>query len=349
MYDRRPGLIVRCVAQEDVARSVDFARNEGLLVAVRSGGHSQAGHGTCDDGIVIDLSRMRGLTVHPDRREARAEPGIRSIEMDVATQEHGLATVMAACPTVGIGGFTLGGGEGILCGKFGFSCDNLLSAEVVLADGTSGVADEENNPDLFWALRGGGGNFGIVTSFRYRVHPVDEVLAGVLIYDLPQASDVLAAVAEFSRTTPDDLGLAPALAMTPDGPILAVEICYAGDLEAGEAALAPLRSFGNPVQDLIRPVSYLEYKGQGANPPAGTPSELRGGFIPELNEASILTMTEAMADAPPGSLAPMIHYHGQSTLGDTAFPFRDPGFDLFISSVWDSPEQAEGPTAWVAR
>ncbi|MFV2007972.1 MAG: FAD-binding oxidoreductase, partial [Longimicrobiales bacterium] len=248
-YDRRPGLIVRCSDAEDVARAVDFARSESLLTAVRGGSHSGAGHGTVDGGMVIDLSRMKGLEVDPERGVARAEPGVRSIEMDAATQQHGLATVMAACPAVGIGGYTLGGGYGILGGKFGFSCDNLLSADVVLADGTTVVADEETNPDLFWAIRGGGGNFGIVTSFRYRVHPVSEVLGGTLVYDMAQASDVLAFYNETAGSMPDELTGAPAYAATPDGPIFVIEVCHAGDLVAGEAALAPLRSFGNPLQD----------------------------------------------------------------------------------------------------
>ncbi len=346
-YDRRPGLIVRCSDAEDVARAVDFARSENLLTAVRGGGHSGAGHGTLDGGMVIDLSRMKGLEVDPEQRVARAEPGVRSMEMDAATQQHGLATVMAACPGVGIGGYTLGGGYGILGGKFGFSCDNLLSADVVLADGTRVVADEETTPDLFWAIRGGGGNFGIVTSFRYRVHPVTDVLGGVLLYDLAQASDVLAFYNELAASMPDELTSAPAFAAIPDGVVLAIEVCHAGDLAAGEAALAPLRSFGNPLQDLIRPIPYLELKAQGPNPPPGTPSEMRGGFLPELNDGVIASLTGAMAEAPPGSIAAMMHLHGATTRGDTAFPLRDPGFDLFMTSVWEDPSQSEAPIGWV--
>ncbi len=346
-FDRRPGLIVRCADATDVARAVDFARSENVLVAVRGGGHSGAGHGTCDGGMVIDLSRMKGLDVDPEQAVARAEPGVRSIEMDAATQRHGVATVMAACPTVGIGGYTLGGGYGILCGKLGFSCDNLLSADVVLADGTTVVADEETNPDLFWAIRGGGGNFGIVTSFRYRVHPVTEVLAGVLLYDLAQASDVLAFYNETAGSMPDELTGAPAFAATPDGPIFVIEVCHAGDLAAGEAALAPLRAFASPLQDLVRPMPYLELKGQGPNPPPGTRSEMRAGFLPELHDEVIATLAGAMADAPPGSVAGMTHLHGATTRGDTAFPLRDPGFDLFMTAEWEEASQAATPIGWV--
>ena len=346
-FDRRPGIIVRPSDATDVARSVDFARSEGVLTAVRGGGHGQAGHGTCDGGMVIDLSRMKGLEVDPAQAVARAEPGVLSIQMDAATQQHGLATVMAACPAVGIGGFTLGGGEGILGGKFGLGSDNLLSAEVVLADGSTVVANEETNPDLFWALRGGGGNFGIVTSFRYRVHPVDEVLGGVLLYDLAQASDVLAFYNELAASMPDELTVAPAFATLPDGPIFAIEMCYAGDLAAGEATLAPIRAFGSPVQDLVRPMPYLELKGQGANPPPGTPTEMRAGFLPELNDEVIAALTGAVVESPPGSVAGMTQLHGATTRGDTAFPLRDPGFDLFISSVWEEPSQAETPIGWV--
>jgi len=346
-YDRAPGIIVRCADATDVARAVDFARSENVLVAVRGGSHSGAGHGTCDGGMVIDLSRMKGLEVDPEQAVARAEPGVRSIEMDAATQRHGVATVMAACPTVGIGGFTLGGGYGILGGKLGFSRDNLLSADVVLADGTTVVADEETNPDLFWAIRGGGGNFGIVTSFRYRVHPVTEVLGGVLLYDLAQASDVLAFFNETAGSMPDALTGAPAFAATPDGPIFVIEVCHAGDLAAGEAALAPLRAFGSPLQDLVRPMPYLELKGQGPNPPPGTRSEMRGGFLPELKDEVIAALTGAMAEAPPGSIAAMMHLHGATTRGDTAFPLRDPGFDLFMTAEWEEASQAETPIGWV--
>lgn len=346
-YDRTPGIIVRCADATDVARCVDFARDWRLLVAVRGGGHGQAGHGTCDGGMVIDLSRMKGLEVDPEQRVARVQPGVRSMEMDVATQQHGLATVMPVCPGVGIGGFTLGGGYGMLAGKFGLSCDNLLSAEVVLADGTTVVADEETNPDLFWALRGGGGNFGAVTSFRYRVHPVSEVLGGALIYDLAQASDVLAFYDELAASMPDELTSGLGFVALPDGPVLAIEVCYTGDLAAGEAALAPLRSFGRPLQDLIRPMPYLELKAQGPNPPPGTPSEMRGGFLPELNEEVIAALTGAMAEAPLGSIASMLHLHGATTRGHTAFPLRDPGFDLFVSSEWQESGQAEATIGWV--
>jgi len=346
-FDRSPGMIVRCADATDVARAVDFARSESLLAAVRGGGHGQAGHGTCDGGMVIDFSFMKGLEVDPEQGVARAEAGVRSIEMDAATQQHGLATVMAASPMVGIGGYTLGGGYGILGGKFGFSCDNLLSADVVLADGTTVVADEETNSDLFWALRGGGGNFGTVTSFRYRVHPVTEVLGGTLVYDPAQASDVLAFFNELSRSLPDELTCAPAFAALPDGLIFAIEVCHAGDFAAGEAALASLRSFARPLQDLIRPIPYLELKAQGPNPPPGTPTEQRGGFLPELNDEVIASLTGAMAEAPAGSIAGLMHFHGATTRGDTAFPLRDQGFDLFMSSVWQEPSEAETPIGWV--
>jgi FAD/FMN-containing dehydrogenase len=346
-FDRRPGLIVRCADSTDVARAVDFARSETLLVAVRGGGHGGAGHGSCDGGMVIDLSRMKGLEVDPGQGIARAEPGVRSLEMDAATQQHGLATVMPVCPGVGIGGFTLGGGYGLLAGKYGFSCDNLVSAEVVLADGTTVVVDEETDPNLLWALRGGGGNFGIVTSFRYRVHPVTQVLGGNLIYDMAQAGDVLAFYRELTDSMSDELTSAPGFAAVPGGPVLAMQVCYTGDIAAGEAALARLRSFGSPLQDLIRPVPYLELQGQGPNPPPGTPSEMRAGFLPELNDDVIAALTEAMAEAPLGSIASMQHLHGATTRGDTALPLRDPGFDLFATSVWEEPGQAEVPVAWV--
>jgi len=201
-FDQLPGLIVRCADKADVKRALDFARAENLLTAVRGAGHSWAGHSTCDGGLVIDLSRMKRLQINRQQRLVHAQPGLLTSELDAATQRLGLAMVLGGCGSVGIGGFTLGGGEGDLNGKFGLSCDNLISADVVLADGRSVTASARENADLFWALRGGGGNFGIVTSFEYQLHPVGPVLAGMLLYPFAKAKEALADYPDFAQAGP---------------------------------------------------------------------------------------------------------------------------------------------------
>jgi len=350
-FDKRPGIIARCDGVEDVVRAVDFARNQSLLTAVRAGGHSSAGHSVCDGGVVIDLSGMRTLSMDPRRRIVHAEPGLRVGEVDQATQGAGLAAVLAECPSVGLGGFTVGGGEGMLMSKYGLACDNLLSAEVVLADGSVVTASPESDPDLFWAIRGGGGNFGIVTSFEYRLHPLTEVLAGPLVWDVTQGASVLKFYREFAASAPDELTTSARFVALPTGPAFLIATCYAGDISAGEEVLRPLRSFGNPVADMVAPMTYLQSQSMGGAP-GGASSASKSGYLATLSDETIDSLQELANEAPPMFVMALAHLHGAVTSmqsGATAFPMREPGFDMWLMAVWQDPAQADAATEWINR
>ncbi|HEX6615273.1 MAG TPA: FAD-binding oxidoreductase [Gemmatimonadales bacterium] len=271
MIDRRPGLIVRCDTAADVAAAVRFARAHDLLVAVRGGGHNIAGNAVCDGGLVIDLSPMRQVRVDPAARTARVGPGATLGEMDRTTQGYGLATPLGVNSTTGVAGLTLGGGFGWLSRRLGLTIDNLLSAEVVTAHGEIVRASAEENPDLFWGIRGGGGNFGIVTSFEFQLHPVGpEVLSGMVVHPIAAARDVLRFYRDFLPTTPESyscwfvMRLAPPLPFLPPEwhgrPILVLAMCWSGDLAEGERVAAPLRSFGAPLADVVAPHPYADWQ-----------------------------------------------------------------------------------------
>jgi FAD/FMN-containing dehydrogenase len=350
-YDKHPGMIARCGGVEDVVRAVDFARNQNLVAAVRAGGHSSAGHSVCDGGVVIDLSGMRTLSMDPRRRIVHAEPGLRVGEVDQATQGAGLATVLAECPSVGLGGFTTGGGAGVLMGKYGLGCDNVLSAEVVLADGSVVTASPESDPDLYWAIRGGGGNFGIVTSFEYRLHPVTEVLAGPLVWDVSQGANVLKFYREFAASAPDQLTTSARFVALPTGPAFIIMTCYPGDISSGEEVLRPLRNFGNPVADMVAPMPYIQSQSMGGAP-AGASSASRSGYIAALSDETIDSLQEFVNEAPPGFVIALTHLHGAVTSMQsdaTAFPMREPGFDLWLLAAWQDPDQAEAAEGWIGR
>jgi FAD/FMN-containing dehydrogenase len=349
-FDRRPGLIVRCADPSDVKRAIDFARAEELLVAVRSGGHSWAGYSTCDGGVVIDLSGMKQFDIDRRKLVVRAQPGLLGTELDVATQRVGLAMVLGGCGSVGIGGFTLGGGEGDLNGKFGLGCDNLLSADVVLADGRMLTASAHENADLFWALRGGGGNFGIVTSFLFRAYPLTNVLAGQLIYDIAQSRGVLRAYREYAPSAPDALTAGLTFTRLKDGPALLLHAVYAGDETSAAPVLRSLRKLAKPKADTIAPISYLAFKTASAGPPPGFPSTVRTAFLPTLRDEVIDAITEVGARIPPAAEIEMFHLHGAVSrvpLPDTAFPLRQPGFDCFAAAAWLEPAQRDGVERWV--
>jgi FAD/FMN-containing dehydrogenase len=256
--DRRPALIARCLGVADVMASVAFAREHDLLIAVRSGAHHAAGYGTCDGGLVIDLSRMKGMKVDPARSTADAQAGLLWGEFDTETQVFGLATTGGVVSDTGIAGLTLGGGLGWLMGKHGLTIDNLLSVDLVTAEGKFLTASADEHTDLFWGLRGGGGNFGVATSFRYRLHPVGPtVLGGMVVHPMARARDVLRFYRDFSTDLPDEAEMHAALATSPDGdPIAALLLGYNGPIEKGEKVLAPARAFGEPIADLVQPMPY---------------------------------------------------------------------------------------------
>src|SRR6266516_2811184 len=259
MIDRYPALIVHCADISDVTRAVQFAERQHLPVAVRSGGHSFAGSGTCDGGIVIDLSPMKRVQIDPVKRTAWVQAGLTLGEFIRETQAFGLASPVGTASETGLAGLTLGGGLGWLMGKYGLTIDNLLSVNLVTADGQVLKASTTEYPDLFWGVRGGGGNFGIATSFEFQLHPVGPLLAGKVVYPMTKAREVLRFYREYTGNAPDELTAYACLSTTPAGlPTIAINLCYCGSLEEGERAVSPVRTFDKPLVDLIRPRSYLK-------------------------------------------------------------------------------------------
>jgi FAD/FMN-containing dehydrogenase len=357
--DRRPGLIARCAGVADVVAALRHAREHELLVAVRGGGHGVAGLAVCDDGIVIDLSPMRGIAVDSAARTARAQAGVLWGELDADTQADGLATVGGIVTHTGIAGLTLGGGIGWLMRRYGATVDNLLSAEVVTADGAVLRASADEHPELFWGLRGGGGNFGIVTSFEYRLHPVGPtVLAGPILYALEDGPEVLRFYRDYIAEAPDELTTivmlrqAPALPFVPaelhGRPVVMVVACYAGPVERGEEVLAPVRRFGRPLVDAIAPRPYVELQAM-FNPgvPHGWHYYWKSWELPPLQDAAIDTLVEqAHRITSPRSYVIVFQLGGAlARVGehDTAFGQRDAAHDVNINAVWlpDDPARDE--------
>jgi FAD/FMN-containing dehydrogenase len=361
MIDRRPELIARCTGVADVKAADSFAREQGLLTAVRGGGHNVAGNAVCDDGIVIDLSPMKGVHVDPVARTARAQPGVTWGEFDRETQVFALATTGGLVSTTGIAGLTLGGGIGWLARKHGTSCDNLLSADVVTADGRLLTGSATENADLFWGLRGGGGNFGVVTSFEYRLHPVGPaVLAGPVFHAGENAGEVLRFFRDYVGTAPDELTVvasfmraAPAPFLPPEAHgtlVVALAVCYAADLEAGERVLRPLRAFGNPLADLIQPMPYTSLQSMmDEGYPPGLQNYWKSSYVDELSDDAIDTVLEhARRMTSPRSGFYFEHLGGAIARPpeQTAFGHRDPTFDLAILSLWDDPGESDEHIAW---
>jgi FAD/FMN-containing dehydrogenase len=322
-HDRRPALIARCADAADVRHAVGFARSEGLDVAVRGGSHSIPGFSTCDDGLVIDLSAMKGIEVDPGARTAVAQGGVLWNELDAATQEHGLATTGGLVSTTGVAGFTLGGGIGWLMRKYGLACDNLRSAEVVTADGQVLTASATENADLFWGLRGGGGNFGVVTAFEFDLHPVGPtVTAGPVFYPGERAEEIMRFYRDFVRDIPDELTTLVNLLTAPPAPFLPEEWhgkklvaligCYSGDPEEGAKAMAPLQQLGEPVADLIGPMPYVQMQGLiDALWPKGTQAYMKAGYLRELDDRAIETMARYHQNATsPSSEIHIQHFGG---------------------------------------
>ena len=341
MFDMRPALVARCTGASDVMQAVNFARAHDLLTSVRGGGHSFSGKSTCNGGIVIDLERMQGVRVDPRARRAYLEAGTRLGQLDRETQAFGLATTAGTVADTGAAGLTLGGGLGRLGRRFGLTCDNLVGADVVTADGKFIHASESENADLLWGLRGGGGNFGIVTSFEYRLHDVDPVvLAGNVVWPVDQARDVLRFVVDWSERMPDELGLESTLVWTPDGnAVISVEACWSADHAAGERALAPLRAFGKPAADSIGPMPYVKLQSSAdAGLPAGKNYYAKSGFVPQLDEGGIDRILDAFLGAPTRFILFVAPYGGaynRVAVDATAFPNRSEKFFVLMISQWD--------------
>ncbi|MHB1005846.1 MAG: FAD-binding oxidoreductase [Chloroflexota bacterium] len=362
MIDRRPALIARCAGVADVVAAVAFARDHGLLVAVRGGGHNVAGNALCDGGLVIDLSRMKGVRVDPGRRTAHAQAGLLWGELDHETQSFGLAVTGGIASTTGIAGFTLGGGMGWLARKHGLACDNLLSIDLVLADGSFVTASASDHPDLFWGVRGGGGNFGVATSFEYRLHPVGpSVLAGTVVYRADEAAAVLRRYRDYVMAAPDELMTIVSLRIAPPAPYLPPEIhgtpilgilaCYVGAVDAGERIVDPLRRLGSPVADTFAPKPYVAHQ-QVLDPlfPAGLRNYWKANYLADLEGAAIDTVLDQFSRISSPRTGITIWQLGgaASRVGveDTAYAHRDANFALNIPSLWVDPAEDEKHIRW---
>ena len=352
MIDKRPAMIVRCAGAADVIQGVDFAQTHALALSVRGGGQSVAGTAVSDGGLMLDLSPMKGIRVDPARRTAQAQAGLTLGEFDHETQAFGLATTLGVVSMTGIAGLTLGGGLGWLNGKHGLACDNLLSADVVTADARLLTASREENGDLFWGVRGGGGNFGVVTSFEYQLHPVGPVLGGGLRYSAAEARDFLRFYHEFASTCPDELSTAASLGRTPDGSVVVgVAVCYCGPIETGERVLQPLRTFGSPLEDSIQPMSYRTLQSApDAGFPSGRQHYWKSSWLKHLSDEAIEVMIRFVAEMPsPISGVGLQQMHGAASRVDpaaTAFRHRDEHYDFLILSQWADPFDSEENIRW---
>jgi FAD/FMN-containing dehydrogenase len=353
MIDRRPALIARCTGVADVLAAVRFARKHDVLVSVRAGGHNVAGNAMCDGGLVIDVSPMKGIRVDPVARTVQAQAGVTWGELDAETQAFGLATTGGVISTTGIAGLTLGGGVGWLNGRFGLACDNLIGADVVTADGQLLRASEQDNADLFWGLRGGGGNFGIVTSFDYRLHQLGPmVLSGPVFHPATRARDVLRFYREISAGEPDELTTYAGLLTGPDGaPLVGLVPCYAGPPEQGAKVVERLRKFGPPAVDMVGPMPYVAVQRMfnDAFPP-GRYNYWKSSLAPEITDQLIDTLVEHMARVPSPHTAVMLeHYHGaysRPAPTATAYSHRRTTYDVVIISNWTESTDNERNIAW---
>lgn len=353
MIDKRPAMIAHCSGAADVIACVNFARDNNLLVSVRGGGHSIAGKAVCDDGLMIDLSRMKGMRVEPARRTVRAEPGLTLGEFDRETQAFGLATTLGIFTPTGIAGLTLGGGIGWLMGKYGLACDNLISVDIVTADGRLLTASATENKDLFWGVRGGSGNFGIVTSFEYRLHQVGPVvLGGGVLHPVAKAREVLRFYREFVASCPDELSTQAVVFTAPDGnSVVAVAGCYCGSLAEGEKVLKPLRAFGSPLADLFAAMPYVEMQRNfDAVLPPGRQNYWKSNFLRALSDEAIETFADFAARRPSPHTIPFFeHMHGAACrVGptETAFAHRQHPYNFSVASVWLDPADTEKNIYW---
>ena len=348
-FDRRPAVIVRCAGPADVARALDFARNRNLPLAVRGGGHSRVGYGMCDGGVVIDLSGLKRIEVDAGRRVARVEAGALVRELDEATQRYRLATTSGGCPTVGVAGLTLGGGEGRLMDKYGAACDNLLSAQVVTVDGRRAEASDASNPDLFWAIRGGGGNFGVVTALEYQLHPVGDVLSGALIYPVGRIPELLQTLVTFLDGAPDDMDAFAQLFPSKAGPRLQIDVCYCGDPRMGNDLVKPLRAL-KPQDDRVTVMSYLDAQAAGGFLQAPVAHFQTNLFLRELSGAAIAALRTAVNHAPATCKVIIVPLRGavsRVSLPDTAFALRQPGYEIDMAGVWSAPAEKSSVVRWV--
>lgn len=361
MIDRRPALIARCADRHDIAAAVRFARKHEVLLSIRAGGHNHVGFAICDGGLMLDLSAMRATQVELDAAAARVEGGATFADYDAATHQAGLASTGAIVSMVGVAGYTLGGGIGWLHRRAGLGCDNLLSAEVVTAEGEVLTASANENSDLFWALRGGGGNFGVVSSFRFALHPVRNVLAGIIFHPLEDVIEIGRFLREFSETAPDELTIwllmrrAPASAALPQSLhgklVVGIAVCWAGDLDLGEKVVSPVRKIGRPLIDLIRIWPYPDW--QRAFDPIwgnGFRNEWMGHYLPELSDNALATLLAHVSEVTsPHTDVKIAHLGGAAARvgeDDTAFGQRGSKYAMVIQTRWQDAAENSAHLRW---
>ncbi|UGS37001.1 FAD-binding oxidoreductase [Capillimicrobium parvum] len=355
LVDKRPAIIATCRGTADVVEAVRFATGQGLDVAVRGGGHNAAGRAMCDDGLVVDLSLMRGVDVDPETRTARVQGGALWRDVNRETGVHGLAVTGGAISTTGVGGYTLGGGLGWLMGLHGLAADNLVEAEVVLATGEVVRARADHHEDLFWAIRGGGGNFGVVTSFALRLHHHPEVVGGVIAHPLDAAADMLRFYREVTADVPDALTVFAAVLHAPDGsgvPLGALLVCHAGERAQAERDVQRLAEWGSPVMAEVGPMPYPAVNTMlDAGFPPGSLNYWKSTFVRDLDDGLFELMVHRIADCPSPMTGILLeHFHGEVTRVDpaaTAVPHRRPGYNLLIPSLWTDPATTDANVRWV--
>ena len=352
MIDRRPAVIAQCASRDDVQAAVRWAREHDVVISIRGGGHNIAGLALCDGGLTIDLSPMKAMNVDAGARTVAAQAGLTWGEFDRETQRFGLATTGGAVSTTGIAGLTLGGGIGWLMGRCGYTVDNLLSADVVLHDGTAITASETEHPDLFWGLRGGGGNFGVVTTFRYRLHPVDHVWAGLIVHPISRLAPMLRFYREFVSAAPDELTVHAGVMTLPTGDrVGALLPVWCGDPAEGERRIAPLRSFGPPMLDTVQPIPYVAAQSMlDAAVPSGRHNYWKSSFLRALDDETIATIdAHAGAITSPYSLCLIEHAHGapmRRPADATAFGVRDEHFHFVAIASWDAADDPVRHVEW---
>lgn len=358
MIDKRPAVIVRCSGVADVVDVVQFAVAQDLEIAVRGGGHNVAGRAVCDNGIMLDLSLMKGIHVDPDAQTVRVQPGVTWGEFNRETLVHGLATTGGAVSSTGVAGLTLGGGFGYLMGKYGFTIDSLMSAEVVTANGNVLQASETENTELFWGLRGGGGNFGVVTSLEFQLYPLGQTVeGGVIGYSFDQATDVLEFYRGQTQDLPDEQSMIASLTHSPDGsgtPLAAMIVCHCGPGDEAVPAIKTIKAFGKPYFDRLGTIPYADLNTVlDAGFPKLALNYWKSSFISELTDEVITILTSQFA-ACPLTMSKLIleHFHGAATRrapDDTAFPHRQNGYNVLIIAQWTDAADSDANVAWARQ
>jgi FAD/FMN-containing dehydrogenase len=362
MIDKRPAAVIRAAGAGDVVRAVDVARERHLLLSIRGGGHNIAGNAVCDGGLMLDLTPMKSVRIDPSARTARVEPGVTLAEFDREAQAYGLATPLGINSTTGVAGLTLGGGFGWLSRKYGLTVDSLLGADVVLASGELVRASAKENPDLFWALRGGGGNFGVVTAFDFRLHPVGpEVLAGLIVHPFSDAKRILEGYRRAVASAPDDLTCWAVLRKAPPLPFLPAEVhgkevvvlamCYAGDPERGQGAIAPLRALGKPIADVVGPTPFASWQ-QAFDPllTAGRRNYWKSHDFTELSDAAVDLLVASAGRLPSPECEIFVAHLGGAVnrvpVASTAYPHRDVNFVVNVHTRWGEASQDDACMGW---